>query len=315
MHTHRIKSMSAIILLLLVRSIFGQDDDRMDWLRKADRIVFLGDSITYSGQYVAFFEVWLWSRQLPKSPLVVNVGLPSETVSGLSEDGHAGGEFPRPDLAERLDRVLAVTKPDLVFACYGINCGIYRPLDDGRFQRYQEGMRHLKQKVEAAGATLIVVTPPFYDDQQAKTAFAYNAVLDRYTQWLLDRRKEGWLVIDVHGPMTDEVNKRRQTDPSFVFQPDAVHPHAAGHWFMTQQLIRWFDDASEADAESPQKMVENCGMPSSSLELFERRMSVLRDAYLTAAGHKRPGIPAGKSIREAQQEAGQLLIQIRSASK
>src|SRR2546425_2764856 len=37
----------------------------------------------------------------------LNLGLPSETVSGLSEEGHAGGQFPRPDLLERLARVLA----------------------------------------------------------------------------------------------------------------------------------------------------------------------------------------------------------------
>ena len=38
---------------------------------------------------------------------VINCGLPSETVSGLSEPDHAGGKFPRPDLHERLGRVLA----------------------------------------------------------------------------------------------------------------------------------------------------------------------------------------------------------------
>jgi len=32
---------------------------------------------------------------------ILNLGLPSETVSGLSEPNHAGGAFPRPDLHER----------------------------------------------------------------------------------------------------------------------------------------------------------------------------------------------------------------------
>ena len=71
-----------------------------------------------------------WKRYLrlhdPKFAIeFVNCGLSSETVSGLSEDGHAGGKFPRPDVHERLDRVLAGVKPDLVVACYGMNCGIY----------------------------------------------------------------------------------------------------------------------------------------------------------------------------------------------
>src|SRR5688500_7174596 len=97
-------------------------------VQDAKRIVFLGDSITAGGGYVAAFEAWLLASGKP-TPMVINMGLPSETVSGLSEEGHAGGAFPRPDLAERLERVLKTAKPDLVFACYGMNCGIYEPFD------------------------------------------------------------------------------------------------------------------------------------------------------------------------------------------
>jgi pimeloyl-ACP methyl ester carboxylesterase len=111
----------------------------LDLVEQAQRIVFLGNSITYAGHYVVFFDTWLCTRNLKSSPTVINVGLPSETVSGLSEEGHAGGRFPRPDLAERLTRVLDVTQPDLVFACYGINCGIYQPLDDQRFAQLPAG--------------------------------------------------------------------------------------------------------------------------------------------------------------------------------
>ncbi len=115
----------------------------MELLRQARTIVFLGDSITFGGGYVAGFEAWLLTTGFRPLPLVVNVGLPSETVSGLSEEGHAGGEFPRPDLTERLDRVLRLAKPDLVFACYGMNCGIYEPLNEERFRRYREGIEKL----------------------------------------------------------------------------------------------------------------------------------------------------------------------------
>src|SRR5688572_26755736 len=97
------------------------------------RVLFLGDSITYSGQYIDDFETALRLHLPGRRIDVINCGLPSETVSGLSEEGHAGGKFPRPDLHERLDRVLAKVKPDLIFACYGMNDGIYLPLSDERF--------------------------------------------------------------------------------------------------------------------------------------------------------------------------------------
>ena len=60
------------------------------------RIVFLGDSITYSGQYVEYIETYLRTSQPALRCEFLDLGLPSETVSGLSEPGHAGGAFPRP---------------------------------------------------------------------------------------------------------------------------------------------------------------------------------------------------------------------------
>ena len=289
----------------------GDDSKPIELLRGSPRIVMLGDSITFGGQYIVDFEAWLLTQTLDGTPTVINVGLPSETVSGLSEEGHAGGAFPRPDLAERVARVLEATKPDLVFACYGINCGIYLPLSDERFQRYQAGIRHLKQQVEAAGATFVVVTPPCFDDQRAKKEFSYNAVLGHYADWLLAQREDGWQVVDLHGPMTAELAARRQTDPDFTFQPDAVHPNAEGHWFMARQLIRWFGDEKAASVASVEQMLAQRGISPDAVKLLQQRLGVLRDAYVAAAGHKRPGIRAGLPVSEARQKAAELTEQIR----
>lgn len=75
---------------------------------------------------------------------IVNFGLGSETVSGLSEPGHASGQFPRPCLHERLGRILEAYKPTLVLACYGMNDGIYQPLDSARTKAYQDGCLKLR---------------------------------------------------------------------------------------------------------------------------------------------------------------------------
>jgi lysophospholipase L1-like esterase len=275
--------------------------------------LFLGDSITAAGGYVAYFDAWLASERGENAPIVINAGLPSETVSGLSEEGHADGKFPRPDLAERLDRVLKLAKPDLVIACYGINCGIYEPFDDARFQRYQQGQQHLRTAVEKAGAKLIVVTPPFYDDQRSPRKFSYNEVLDKYSQWLVDERNAGWMVIDLHSPMTKEVVKRRQQNPQFTFQPDGVHPNAAGQWFAAQQLIKAFGDEEAAKAESPEQMLAVQKAPATILPLVEQRMKLLRDAYVATAGHKRPGVAKGLPLDAAKEQAAALSARIREA--
>jgi lysophospholipase L1-like esterase len=275
-------------------------------LQQSRRVVFLGDSITAAGGYVAGFEAWLLTRTEQPPPLVIDAGLPSETVSGLSEEGHAGGRFPRPDLAERLDRVLQATRPNLVVACYGINCGIYEPFDAARFARYQAGIQNLRERVARAGSRLVHITPPFYDDARAKKPFSYNAVLDRYSDWLLAQREMGWNVIDLHGPMTRYVTQRRLSEPEFTVQPDAVHPNAAGHWFIAQQVIRGFGDEQAAGAESPEQLLRSRHISPEAWPLLQRRVAILRDAYVSAAGHLRPGVAAGLQIPEAEQKAAEL---------
>src|SRR5215216_3126326 len=129
----------------------------------ARRILFLGDSITYSGEYVSYVEASLRTEFPEREFDIINVGLPSETVSGLSEPGHAGGKFPRPDLHERLDRVLQKLNPDLVVAGYGINDGIYHPFSEERFAAFTNRIHRLHEKVWASGATIIHLTPSVFD--------------------------------------------------------------------------------------------------------------------------------------------------------
>src|SRR5205823_282816 len=78
----------------------------------------------------------------------------------LSEPDHP---FPRPDVHERLERVLAKTKPDIVVAAYGMNDGIYYPFSKFRFVAYQQGINKLIDKVKAAGAKLVLLTPSMFD--------------------------------------------------------------------------------------------------------------------------------------------------------
>ena len=128
------------IALSVKPPVLAQEFDFTQSLMRAQTVVFLGDSITYSGDYIARLDAWIETQGWAKKPDLLNLGLPSETLSGLSETGHAGGRFPRPVLSERLERVIKATQPDLIIACYGINCGIYQPFDQTRFQKFQTGV-------------------------------------------------------------------------------------------------------------------------------------------------------------------------------
>jgi lysophospholipase L1-like esterase len=279
-----------------------------DLVRSAKRIAVLGDSITQDGRWVADLAAWMEEQGLPAD--VINVGLSSETVSGLTEVGHAGGKFPRPDLFDRLDRVLTVTRPDVVLAMYGMNCGIYQPLDDGRFAKFKDGIERLHAAVEKAGARIIHLTPPIYDKQPGNPGPAgtadYDAVLAAYSTWLLSKRAAGWGVIDVHGPMKEALEARRKENPEATFTPDCIHPNDAGHWAIGRAVIAGLGD--EAAATDPH--LEATLAPF--LPQVTQRMKLLSDAYREAAGHARPGTPQGLSIAAAEAEARRLTESLRS---
>jgi len=198
-------------------------------LPEARRVLFLGDSITYSGQFVEFIEAYVVTRFPDREIEFLNLGLPSETVSGLSEEGHAGGQFPRPDLHERLERVLAKTRPDVVIACYGMNDGIYKPFAEERFAQFTNGIVRLRASVAASQAKILHVTPPTFDELKGGSN-GYGATLDRYADWMLGQRAAGWDVVDLHGPMNRFLAERRKEEPNFFLADDGVHPNETGHW-------------------------------------------------------------------------------------
>lgn len=290
---------------------------------EAKRILFLGDSITYAGTYIEFIEAALIARLPDRKIEILNIGLPSETVSGLSEEGHANGKFPRPDLHERLDRVLAQSKPDLILACYGMNDGIYFPLAEERFARFREGMIKLHQKAEAIGAKIVHLTPPVFDPVPIKQKVlpagrntypgpyeGYNEVLDAYADWLIKQRGEqGWNVIDLHGPMKAAMAEKRKADPQFTYARDGIHPNADGHLIMANAVL-------EAWGQKPLPSADG-GDPKTAavLKVVQQKQRLLKDAWLTATKHLRPGMKAGLPLAEATAKATALDEEARGIAK
>ncbi len=282
----------------------------------ARRAVFLGDSITYAGGYVDFVQTWLLLQRGNDGLEFINLGLPSETVSGLSEPGHAGGKFPRPDLHERLDRVLAATEPDIVVACYGMNCGIYHPLSDGRFARYRDGIGWLRERARRFDAQVLHITPPVFDPEpiRAKVLPAglseypqpfegYNEVLDRYSAWLVGQRDRGWQVVNSHEPMNRFLSAKRNLDPGYRLANDGVHLNETGHWLVAREVIGHLGGREFAPQEAPGGLLDSHPNGRPIHVAVQKRQRILKDAWLTATGHKRPGMKTGLPLAEARRQA------------
>jgi len=265
------------------------------------RILFLGNSITYAGEYVTNVEAYFAAHYPAMKVEFINTGLPSETVSGLSEPGHADGKFPRPDLHERLARVLKQTKPDWVFACYGMNDGIYMPLDKDRFRKFKEGIHWLHDELEKAGVKKIIhLTPPVFDERKGGHE-GYAHVLDTYSDWLLTQRSIAqWNVVDIHGAMKTYLENHIEKDSTFALAADGVHPGKTGHWLISKEILLYLGEKNIAAAESITDALSDIPNGDELLKLISQRQLMMKDTWLTSTGHLRPGMKTGLPMREAK---------------
>ena len=288
------------ILSFVLLSILPMASASEKLLEGKKTILVLGDSITQAGDFVTAFDAWLVKKYPEKRFTVINAGVASETISGLSEENHAGGRFPRPDLHERLERVLETSKPDLIIACYGMNCGIYKELDEGRTAKFQEGNVKLRAAAKKHNAEIVHVTPPIFDNH-GKPGFNYDSVLSAYSAWLVKQRENGWHVVDLHSEMRKKVDAAKATDPKFTVQKDTVHPDSAGHWMMAQSLIAFFGDAKSAELASADELVG-----TTQLAAIKQRMHLYQKAIHAETKPLRPGVPKGGTMESATAEARKL---------
>jgi lysophospholipase L1-like esterase len=247
-----------VIPFLLIHQTAGHAADAF-FLKDGQRVVFLGDSNTFAGHSIAYLDAYLYTRFPDKKFEPLNLGLPSETVSGLSEPDHP---YPRPCVFERLDRVLEKTKPDVVVACYGMNDGIYHPFSEERFKKYQEGIQRLITRVEKAKAKIVLVTPPPFEGPAIKDKLLpktaekfswmkpyeeYDGVLGRYSDWLLTLRDKGYMVVDAHTAISKHLETVHTTDPKYCLTGDGIHPGGTGHWLVTQQILQAWKAPKDVD--------------------------------------------------------------------
>lgn len=276
-------------------------------LKDKKRILFLGDSITHAGHYIVLLDAALQGTATEAE--FINLGLPSEGCTGLSEPAHP---FPRPNIHERLERALEQVQPDLVFACYGMNDGIYYPFSKERFAKYQAGIELLFEKVAQYEAPLILLTPPPFDPLPLKkrkkllpaTAekFSWMQIYEHYDRdvikpygnWLKSIEEHVTMVVDLHEPITKYVNNKRKDNPNFALSGDGVHLNQEGERIIADTIHR---------ALIGKPLPE---IPAKRVKLFSQRHKILHGSWLSHVGHKRPGMKAGLPLEEARKKAAAL---------
>ena len=277
-------------------------------------ILFLGDSITQNGEYVSFISYYLL-KEFPTSNFdILSIGLGSETLSCLTENDHP---FPRPCLEERLDRALNKTKPQIIFACYGINDGIYHPFDSTRFKAFQDGVSLLKRKASAISAKLVLLTPPPFDplpiqdklvtvsapDFSYRAPFeGYDTVLETYATWLMSLDSDSITVIDVHKAVNQFVAKKRRSDPNYTLAKDGIHPSKLGHLVIAKTVLKTYGiQVSENLEDELQDLKANA-----LYEAIATKRKFDSEAWLPYIGYIRGDTVQHNTIEHALEESNRL---------
>jgi lysophospholipase L1-like esterase len=288
--------------------------------RARERWLFLGDSITQAGHYVDYIETWMLLNETD-SPEIINLGLSSETVSGLSEPDHP---FPRPYLHTRLDRVLERIQPDVVIACYGMNCGIYHPFSKERFKTYQNGINKLVADAQAIGAKVILLTPPpFAGRVRPKAppaegesfgfkhpAADYNEVLAKYGEWILSLDgKNGVRAFTIRPPIEKFMDKCYPKEP--------VHPNNYGHELMAEAFLQALGKETGSDLlESGISPHTDDPQWNQVIDLVKQQRLIYDRALLNDIGHGNPNVLKQNklSLAVAEEQVKTIDVQIKNAS-
>lgn len=204
-------------------------------LQDGDSFVFLGDSITHQCLYTQYVEDFIYQR-MPH----IRLKFHNSGVGGARAW----------DALARFDDDVAAYRPKYVSILLGMNDGSYRSYDQATFDAYHRDMTTVVEKVVAAGATPLLMTPTMYDSRASRMyprkgrnysdglLTQYNAVLTYYGTWLRGVAVEnGYGFVDMWGPLNNLTINARKTDPAFTMIRDAIHPDAPGQAVMAVAMI------------------------------------------------------------------------------
>ncbi len=213
--------------LVLLSPCQGQSSEPIH-LKRGDRLVFLGDSITHAGHYVAPFQQALWCLYPDLDLTFFNAGI-SGDVAGQA--------------LERLDAEVIAQDPAVVTILLGMNDARYRAADADLLNVYRQDMeRIVKRLSEETDAQLVLLSPSYYDAASVqaprKPAPGYNDTLLLYGESCRSLALQyGARFVDLNGPLRHTTESLRTHDPKATIIPDGVHPDEKGGLVMAAAML------------------------------------------------------------------------------
>jgi isoamyl acetate esterase len=222
-------------LIVLVASVAASSVARADdgpiRLKKGDRIVFLGDSITEGGVgpkgYVTLIKNALAEKQKELGIEVIGAGVSGNKV---------------PNLQKRLDKDVLAKKPTLVVIYIGINDvwhGESNPKNGTPKDKFEEGLKDIIGKIKDTGANVLLCTPSVIGEK-IDGGNKLDAQLDDYSVISRKVAKEMKVPLcDLRKEFLAYLKKNNADNKEKgVLTGDRVHLNEAGNRFVADVMLK-----------------------------------------------------------------------------
>jgi lysophospholipase L1-like esterase len=197
-------------------------------LKKGDRVVFLGDSITQQGAgndgYVTLVRATLNAHFPDLQAVVIGAGISGNKV---------------PNLEQRLDGVLTSNKPTLVVIYIGINDVWHSQSGKGtKPEDYEKGLKSLIERITAAKSGVVLCTPTVIGEKQ-QGENQLDKMLDEYSDISRKVAKETKTpLIDLRKACVEYIKANNKDNAEKgLLTTDRVHLNKAGNVFVAKQML------------------------------------------------------------------------------
>jgi lysophospholipase L1-like esterase len=216
----------AVGLALVCSPSFSQEK-----LKKGDRIVFLGDSITQAGVgpkgYVTLVKNALAEKHKDLEIEVLGAGISGNKV---------------PDLQRRVDKDVIAKKPTVVVIYIGINDVWHGEKDPARGtskEVFEAGLKEVIGKCTAAGARVVLCTPSVIGEKKDGSN-NLDKQLDEYSE--ISRRVAKELKLTLCDLRKEFVaylkEKNADNTERGLLTSDRVHLNDAGNEFVAKAMLK-----------------------------------------------------------------------------
>ena len=221
-------SLAAVLLILPAATGAGAEPVA---LKKGDRIVFLGDSITEAGVgakgYVTLVKKALGEKRKELGVEILGAGVSGNKV---------------PDLQRRLDRHVLAKKPTVVVIYIGINDVWHGEKDPARGtpkDKFEAGLKDIIGKIKGAGARVLLCTPSVIGEKPDGSN-KLDSRLDEYAAVSREvARAEKVPLCDLRKEFVDYLKKHNaEKKERGVLTTDGVHLNEAGNRFVAGLMLK-----------------------------------------------------------------------------